>query len=315
MRVTGIGGGVGAARLWVALRDHAPDVRLTAVVNTGEDLWLHGLRVCPDLDTTLYALSGRQDTARGWGVRDETWHCMQTLAEVEGPPWFNLGDRDLAVHLHRTGRLRDGLPLSVVTEGLARAFGVAARVLPMSDDEVTTTVHLQDGAAVHYQEFLVRRGARDRVRRVELVAAGRAPRPAPGVLEAIAEADAVVLAPSNPIASVDPVLSLPGVRDAVRARRDSVVVVTPVVSGRPLPAAEAGRARSRAALLASVGLPATATGVARHHQGLGTRFVLDVADAGEADAVRGCGFEVDLVDTLVHEGGPAGDLVGAVLGR
>ena len=317
MKVAGLGGGIGAARLWVALRDHAPGVDVTAVVNTAEDLWLHGLRICPDIDTTLYALSGRQDVERGWGVRDETWRCMQTLAEIQGPQWFNLGDRDLAVHLHRTGRLAAGASLSAVTAELAEAFGVGARVLPMSDDEVTTMVRTFEGTTMHYQEFLVRRHAEDEVRSVELVCAEHLPAAAaPGVLDAITEADLVVIAPSNPVASVDPILSLPGVREAVTRRASSVVVVSPIVSGRPITSpGEAGRARSRAALLASIGLPATATGVAQHHQGLASRFVIDTADAGEADAIRALGYRVDLAETLLHEGASAPDLVAVLLDR
>ena len=317
MRVTGIGGGIGAARLWVALRDHAPDVRLTAIVNTAEDVWMHGLRVCPDIDTTLYALSGRQDLERGWGVRDESWQCMQTLAQIQGPQWFNLGDRDLGVHLHRTGRLAAGVTLSTVTTELADAFGVGVRVLPMSDDEVTTMVRTADGAVMHYQEFLVRRHAHDEVASVELVSApGRPAAPAPGVLDAIAEADLVVIAPSNPVASVDPVLSLPGVREAVTNRADTVVVVSPIVSGRPITSpGEAGRARSRAALLRCRGLPATAAGVARHHRGLAARFVLDCADSAEGEEIRGSGYRVDLAETLLHEGAAAADLVAVVLDR
>jgi LPPG:FO 2-phospho-L-lactate transferase len=312
-RVVGLGGGIGASRLWRALaRAVGPDA-LTLVVNTGDDLWHHGLRVCPDLDTTLYALSGRQDTERGWGVRGETWRTMDALRELGHEVWFNLGDRDLATHLLRTGLLRDGIGLAGVTARLASAMGVGVRVLPMTEDEVATRIETADGRDLHYEEFLVQHGAAAPVRRVRHDGADAAA-PAPGVLDAVAAADVVVLGPSNPVASIDPILAVPGLRSALRAAVD-VVAVTSIVARVPVAGTgEERRATSRAALLAADGLPATATTVARRYRDLCHRFVLDSADAEEAEAIRAAGLQVAIVPTLLHRDADGTRLVDAVLG-
>jgi LPPG:FO 2-phospho-L-lactate transferase len=312
-RVVGLGGGVGASRLWTALVPALAPGRLTLVVNTADDLWIHGLRVCPDIDTTLYALSGRQDLERGWGVKGETWRAMDALRALGHDVWFNLGDTDLATHLLRTGMLRRGAPLSAVTARLAEAMGVTVRVLPMSDDDVTTRVEIVGGAVLHYEEFLVRHGAVPAVCRVLHDGIERAA-PAPGVLDAIAAADVVVIAPSNPIASVQPIVDLPGMRAALAASAAMVVAVSPSVSGVPITApGEARRATSRARLLEPLGVPPTASGIARLYQGLVHRYLIDAADADERDAVAALGIEPMVVRTLVHLGAPAVELVDAVL--
>ncbi|MGH8931015.1 MAG: 2-phospho-L-lactate transferase CofD family protein, partial [Egibacteraceae bacterium] len=237
MRIVGLGGGIGASRLWRALAGAVPLESLTLVVNTGDDLWYYGLRVYPDLDTTVYALAGRQDTERGWGVRGESWRCMaalRSLGQALGHEvWFNLGDTDLATHLLRTGLLREGTGLAEVTARLAAAMGVRARVLPMTEDEVTTRVEVAGGRTLHYEEFLVRHSAAPAVQRVIYEGAGRAT-PAPGVLDALAEADLVVLGPSNPLASIAPILAVPALRPALRARRAEIVAVSPIVAGTPI---------------------------------------------------------------------------------
>lgn len=314
-RVVGLGGGIGASRLWRSLVDAVDPVNVTLVVNTGEDLWVHGLRVCPDLDTTVYALSGRQDKERGWGVRDETWQAMSVLGELGRTPWFNLGDRDLGLHLYRTAALREGESLSGITASVATAFGVACRVLPMTDDEVVTRIGTGSGEELHYQEFLVRDHAEAAVVGVRYEGADRA-RPAPGVVAAIEAADMVVLGPSNPIASLGPTLAAPGVGEALVAARDRTVAITSVVTGVPITApAEAVRARSRTALLAALELPPTATGVANHLRPWCRRFVLDRADRSEAAAIEGLGMEVAMADTLLHLGADPVALIDAVLIR
>jgi LPPG:FO 2-phospho-L-lactate transferase len=291
-----------------------PSEDLTLVVNTADDLWHHGLRVCPDLDTTLYALSDRQDTTRGWGVRGETWAAMDALRSLGEDVWFNLGDRDLGTHLLRTGLLRTGHGLAEITSVLAASMGVSVRVLPMTEAEVATRVTIPDGE-LHYEEFLVRHGATPAVLAVRHEGLAVA-RPTPGVLEAIDDADIVVLAPSNPRASIDPILGLSKVRDAVRDSRADVVAVTPVVSRVPVAGTgEERRARARAALLAADGVAATATEVAARYRDLGARFVLDAADAEERQAIRDTGMPVEVVGTLLHRGDPPGPLVDAVLAR
>lgn len=314
MRIVGLGGGIGASRLWTALATALDPGELTLVVNTGDDLWMHGLRICPDLDTTLYALSGRQDADRGWGVHGESWRCMDTLRELGQQVWFNLGDTDLATHLLRTGLLRAGAGLAAVTAQLAAAMGVAEQVLPMTEDDVATRVEIPGGRFLHYEEFLVRHGAMPSVQRVIYDGAVQAT-PAPGVLDALREADLVVLAPSNPLASVAPVLAVPGIRAALRRRGVEIVAVTPIVSRVPIAdPGEERRAVSRAALLATVGVPPTAAGVAGLYRDLARRFVLDASDADQVDAVASLGVEPVVVPTLLHRGADPTDLVAAVLG-
>ncbi|HEX3828984.1 MAG TPA: 2-phospho-L-lactate transferase [Sporichthyaceae bacterium] len=312
MRIVGLGGGIGAARLWQALLRRVDPAEVTIVVNTGDDLWIHGLRVCPDLDTVLYALTDRQDPVRGWGLRDETWRCMAALRSLGGPAWFNLGDTDLATHLYRTGALRTGRTLSQVTADLSAKLGLRARLLPMTDEEVETHV-LTDAGEFHYEEFYIPRGATDVVRSVEYRGAERA-RPAPGILEAVAAADLVVLGPSNPLASIGPILAVPGMRAAVAATTATVVGVTPIVSGTPITdPGEGRRAASRAALLAGAGLPHTATSAARLLCDVLDVFVLDTADAQETEAIAATGSRVVPADTLLTRPGHAEDLVDVVL--
>src|SRR5262245_950886 len=206
--VTVLAGGVGAARFLTGLTRLVDARRVTVIGNTGDDEEFHGLHVAPDLDTVLYTLTGRADPARGWGLRGDTANALGALAALGAPSWFRLGDRDLATHLLRTRWLREGLPLSAVTRRLARAYGLRARLLPMSDDRVRTFVHTGAGR-LPFQEYLVRHRARGRVRRIELGGAAAA-RPAPGVLAAIRDADAIVIAPSNPLVSIAPILAVRG---------------------------------------------------------------------------------------------------------
>jgi LPPG:FO 2-phospho-L-lactate transferase len=273
---------------------------VTIVANTGDDIWVHGLRVCPDLDTVLYALTDRQDTERGWGLRGETWRCMQALRDLDAGAWFNLGDTDLATHLYRTGALRSGRTLSQVTTELSPALGLRARLLPMTDDEVETHV-VTDVGTFHYQEYYIARAARDRVLAVEYRGVESAT-PAPGVLEAIAAADRILIGPSNPLASIGPILAVPGIRDAIKAAAAPVIAVTPIVTGVEITEpGEQRRAASRAGLFAAVGLPATAASAARLVADLTDAFVIDVADC--PDEARSLGTEVLLAPTLLDEHG------------
>jgi LPPG:FO 2-phospho-L-lactate transferase len=311
--VVGLGGGIGASRLWTALAPAVDD--LTLVVNTADDLWHYGLRVCPDLDTTLYALSGRRDEARGWGVRGETWRTMGALKNLGDEAWFNLGDLDLGTHLLRTGMLCDGAGLAEVTQRLATAMGVSTRVLPMTEQEVTTLVRLTTGEVMHYEEFLVKRGAEPAVEQVVHDGVPSA-RPAPGVLEAIAAADLIVIAPSNPVASIAPILAVPRIRAAIEKSSAEVVAVSPIVAAVPIvDPGERRRAASRAALLAAEGVAATPDGVASVYSGLVRRFVLDTADADRADAVAALGLEPVVADTLLHLGADPAALVDVILNR
>jgi LPPG:FO 2-phospho-L-lactate transferase len=312
-RIAGLGGGIGASRLWRVLADEVGQPNLTLVVNTADDLWLHGLRICPDIDTTLYALSGRQDGQRGWGIKGESFRCMTALAALGGDAWFSLGDLDLATHLYRTGLLRDGHGLATVTARLASAFGVTARLLPMTEDSVTTMIETAEGRWLHYEEYLVRDGGAATVRGVRFDGLDRA-RPAPGVLAALRSADIIVLAPSNPVASMRPILGLPGVTEALRDRREQVVGVSPIVSGVAITdPGERRRAASRAALLAAAGAPATAAGVARLYRDLCSRYAYDVCDRDEAERIRAEGIEPLPAELLLHAGASPASLLAAIL--
>ena len=310
--IVGLGGG--ASRLWTVLARAVGPSSLTLVVNTGDALRLHGLRICPNLDPTLYALSGRQDAERGWGLRDETFQCMEALSGLGGPGWFQLGDRDLATHLYRTGLLSGGTTLTEVTARLASALGVRVRVLPMTDDDVTTQVSTTDGQWLHYQEYLVRDQAGPGVRGVRFDGIGTA-RPAAGVLAAIESADLIVLGPSNPVASMLPILGLPGVTKALEQRRDRVVAVSPVVASVPFTdEGERRRGQARAALLAAINLPATASGVARLYRDVCARFVYDRADDGEDTRIKAQGPQPVPAD-LQPQGAVPDALLSALLGN
>lgn len=313
MNVVGLGGGIGASRFWEVLVPAVDAADLTVIVNVADDLWIHGLRVCPDLDATLYALSGRRDDQRGWGVRGESWHCMDAMRDLGHEVWFNLGDRDLATHLLRTGLLRQGLGLATVTARLAAAMDVGVTVLPVTEHEVTTYVETESGERLHYEEFLVRHGAQPLVQRVEHAGLHEATA-APGVLDAISAADVIVIAPSHPVASVLPVLDVPGVRDAMHESLARVVAVSPIVSGIAIAdPGEARRALSRERLIAPFGHAATATGVACMYRDLIDRFVLDPADEAERSALADLGIDVVVAPTLVHLGAPPEPLLDAVL--
>jgi len=292
MRVTALAGGTGAAKLLRGLASARPLHELTIIGNTGDDTEIWGLHVSPDLDTVMYALAGRLDAMRGWGVADDTFRCLEAMGDLGAETWFNLGDRDLATHLYRTRALGDGTPLSAVTAELCRRLGVAARILPMSDDPVRTRVRTPDGW-LSFQEYFVREKAQVRVLDVEYAGAA-ASRPAPGVLEAIREADLVVVCPSNPVTSVGPVLAVPGMAQALAAVRSRVVAVSPIVGGAAVsgPAGELMRAR---------GLPVSPVGVAAAYAPwLGT-LVIDRSDAARVPELERLGVRPVLADILMTD--------------
>ena len=292
MRVTALAGGTGAAKLLRGLAPARPRHELTVIGNTGDDAEIWGLHVSPDLDTVMYALAGRLDAMRGWGVADDTFRCLEAMGDLGAETWFNLGDRDLATHLYRTRALGDGTPLSAVTAELCRRLGVAARILPMSDDPVRTRVRTPDGW-LSFQEYFVREKAQVRVLDVEYAGAA-ASRPAPGVLEAIREADLVVVCPSNPVTSVGPVLAVPGMAQALAAVRSRVVAVSPIVGGAAVsgPAGELMRAR---------GLPVSPVGVAAAYAPwLGT-LVIDRSDAARVPELERLGVRPVLADILMTD--------------
>jgi LPPG:FO 2-phospho-L-lactate transferase len=290
--ILALSGGTGGAKLLDGLAQVAGQGELAAAVNTGDDTDVWGLRVCPDLDICTYTLAGVV-AERGWGYAGDTFRCLEGMATYGREAWFGLGDRDLATHLYRTQRRAEGAPLSQITRELAERMGVEARVMPMCDEEVATRITTPGGVR-SFQEYLVRDGAAERIERIELVGIERA-RPAPGLLEAIAAAERIVICPSSPVVSIGTILAVPGVRPALAARRERTVAVSPIVGGRPV---EGPADR----FLAGAGYPeCSAAQMARIYADVAGTFVLDRRDAGEAAAVEGAGARPVLLDALMPD--------------
>jgi LPPG:FO 2-phospho-L-lactate transferase len=325
-RITVLSGGVGGARflqgLLHGLRTGAvpggsPDTEVTVVANTADDWWIHGLKVCPDLDTVMYTLGDGIDVERGWGRRDETWSAKTEL-EAYGvePTWFGLGDRDIATHLVRTQMLEAGFTLSQVTEALCRRWQPGVRLLPMSDDRVETHVAIADPYSpsgrrvVHFQEYWVRLRAEVPAETV-LVVGQDAATPAPGVLEAIAETDLVVLPPSNPVVSVGTILGVPGVRDAVRTTPAPVVGVSPIVGDTHVH----GMARQ---MLTSIGVEVSAAGVGEHYGarargGVLDGWLVDERDAGQVARLEEAGLRAQAVPLMMTDHDATAAMVAAAV--
>jgi len=275
--IVALGGGIGGSKLLLGLCQAIDQAELTVIVNTGDDFTLHGLTICPDLDTVAYTLAGVADQERGWGIEDDTFNALGWLGRYGREAWFNLGDRDLATHLHRTALLRQGLTLTDVTDIIRRSLGVRAHILPMANEPVSTIV-LTDQGPRPFQEYLVRDGARHPVRGVSFAGADQA-RPAPGVLEAIEAAEGVILCPSNPIISLGPILAVPGIRDALRTTEAPVVAISPVVGGRSLRG-------PTDKFLAGLGHEVSALSVARLYQDFLDMFIVDRLDAELLPAIE-----------------------------
>jgi LPPG:FO 2-phospho-L-lactate transferase len=310
MEIVALAGGIGAGKFLRGLVRVVPAASVTAIVNTGDDVVMHGLHVSPDLDSVTYWLGETFDRERGWGRRDETFRATEELRAFGAPDsWFGLGDLDMATHLFRTPLLAAGVPLSEVTARIAARFGIRARLLPMTDDPVTTRITIvEEGAQteLHFQEYWVARRARDEVKALRFEGIERA-RPAPGVLEAIAGADLVVVCPSNPVVSTGPILAVPGVREAVAARRDTVVGVSPIVGGAPV----AGMADK---LMPVVGLEVSALGAARAYAGLLAAWVVDRVDARLVPRISGeLGVRCAATDTIMRDDAAAEALARAAL--
>ena len=306
MRVVTLAGGTGAAKLLRGLAAHVGQRDLTVIGNTGDDAEIWGLHVSPDLDTVMYALAGRLDVERGWGLAGETFECLRGMATYGADTWFNLGDRDLATHLTRTRALRDGEPLSVVTARLAAGLGVGAKILPMSDDPVRTMIRTP-GGRLTFQEYFVREKALVDVVGVEYDGATAA-RPAPGVVDAIRSADLVVVCPSNPVTSVGPILAVPGIVDALGATTAPVVGVSPIVGG----AAVSGPA---AALMRARGLAISPLGVAAAYAPWLRRLLVDRRDAACAAELARLGIEAEAADIVMTGRAHEVALAARVLGR
>lgn len=289
-------GGVGAARFLRGLLDAiGPEAAgsVHAIVNVADDLVLHGLHISPDLDTVTYTLADRIDPTRGWGLADESWRAMSMLETLGGETWFRLGDRDLGTHLYRTQRLTEGAPLSQVTDEIALALGLTLRILPVTDDPVRTMITTAGGETISFQEYFVGRQHAVETEAVDFDGAAFAS-PAPGVLEALVEAETIVIAPSNPIVSIGPLLAVPRIRDTLVTRRDRCVAISPLVGG----AALKGPAER---LMREQGHETNAVGVAGLYAPLASALVIDHADAADAPRIGALGIAPIVSDTIMAD--------------
>lgn len=289
--ITALAGGVGAAKLLSGLVKVIPEEDLTVIVNTGDDMELYGLHISPDIDIVVYTLAGIVDEEKGWGIKGDTFHCLEMLRKYGYETWFNLGDRDLATHIHRTVLLKKGLKLSQLTKEICRSLGLKVNIIPMTDDKFETWIET-DAGTMHFQEYLVKRGARDRVLGVKYVGVESA-WPADGVLEAIFNSDLIVICPSNPIVSIGTILSIRGVREALRECRARKVAVSPIVSGAPIK----GPADK---LMMGLGLEVSAFSVAYLYRDFLNTFVLDRLDEGERLRIEGLGIRVVVANTIMR---------------
>lgn len=300
-------GGVGAARFLRGLIRATEASRVCAIVNTADDMRLHGLAISPDLDTCTYTLAEVINPETGWGLVGETWQAKETLGRYGGQTWFGLGDRDLGTHLYRTQRLDEGATLSQVTKEITAAWDLELSVLPMTDDPVRTRVTVDSGETIDFQRYFVERQHADVVTSVEFDGAPAAA-PAPGVLDAISTASCVIVAPSNPFVSIDPVLAIPGVRDAIEARRDSTIAISPIVGGDAIkgPAAD---------LMRAFGHDVSAAGIAGVYRGIAKHLIIDEIDASLADQVEAAGMAPHVTNTMMTSTEIATDLARFTLDR
>jgi LPPG:FO 2-phospho-L-lactate transferase len=289
--ITALAGGVGAAKFLSGLIRIIPEEKLTVIVNTGDDIELYGLHISPDLDIITYTLAGIVDEEKGWGIKGDTFYCLEMLRKYGYETWFNLGDRDLATHIHRTFLLKKGLKLSQVTREICRSLGLKANIIPMTDDKVETWIET-DAGLMHFQEYLVKRGARDRVLGVKYMGAEDAS-PAEGVIDAILDSNLIIVCPSNPIVSIGTILSIRGVREALRRSGARKVAISPIVSGAPLK----GPADK---LMTGLGLEVSAYSVACLYRDFLNTFVLDQADEKEKDKIERLGIKVVLTNTIMR---------------
>ena len=288
--ITALAGGVGAARFLTGLVKLVNGKALSIIVNTGDDVELFGLHISPDIDIVTYTLAGIVDKEKGWGIKGDTFRCLETLRKFNGEAWFNLGDTDLATHIFRTALLKSGFKLSDVTAQISHALGLDVAILPMTDDKFETRIMTEAGS-VHFEEYLVKREAKDEVLGVEFVGAESA-NPAAGVLEAIREAELLIICPSNPIVSIGAILAVKGVREAIRRTDAKKVAVSPIIAGAPVK----GPADK---LLRGLGFEVSAYSVAKLYSDFLGTFILDTVDFAQKDKIEELGIEVKVTNTLM----------------
>ena len=291
MRIALLAGGVGGSKLALGFSRVMDPRDLTVIANTGDDIVMHGLHVSPDPDILIYTLAGVVNPDTGWGFAGETFRVAEGLARYGRAVWFNLGDRDLATHIHRTAMLKDGASLSHAIDSIRTALGVEARILPMTDAPVPTWLETDEGR-MHLQDYFVRRRCAPRLTAIAFEGVESA-RPAPGVIEAIAEAHAIVIAPSNPLISIGPILAIPGIGEALRAARSRVIAVSPLVGGKSLKGPSDK-------MMAELGHEVSAAGVARLYRDIAAQFVIDDCDADQVPAIRDLGMKPLVCPTIMR---------------
>src|SRR3972149_5293539 len=303
--ITALGGGVGAAKFLKGLSRTYGDKLFNVIVNTGDDITISGLRISPDIDSTVYRLSGVVDKDKGWGVKEDTFHGLEALGRFGVETWFKLGDKDLATHIYRTYLRNRGFTPSEITNRVAKAFGINnIMIIPMTDDEVETWVMTDEGE-MHIQEYLVKRGMKPKVKGI-LIKGIEDARPAPGVIQAIEEASRIIVCPSNPIISIGPILQVKGIREALKRTQAKVIAISPLVGGAPLK----GPADK---LMRGLGLEVSSTQVAKLYNDFIDEIVIDEKDAFEADAIRSIGIKPVVADTVMSNDEKAERLAGRVL--
>jgi LPPG:FO 2-phospho-L-lactate transferase len=289
--ITALAGGVGAARFLTGLLKLVKQEDVSVIVNTGDDIEMFGLHISPDIDIIAYTLAGIVDEEKGWGIKGDTFRCLNKLKKLGLETWFALGDKDFATHIFRTELLRKGFTLSQVTDEICRALGLKVNILPMTNDKFETRIKIEEGS-VHFEEYFVRRESQDRVLGVEFFGAANA-KAAPKVIDSIIDAEVVVVCPSNPIVSIGTILSVDGVRDTLRRTSAKVVGVSPIVAGAPIK----GPADK---LLRGLGFDVSAFSVANLYSDFLDSFVIDTKDVGEKNRIEKLGINVKITDTLMQ---------------
>jgi LPPG:FO 2-phospho-L-lactate transferase len=289
-KITCLAGGVGAARLLQGLVKVVPPKNITIIINTGDDFELHGLKISPDVDIVTYTLAGIVNEKTGWGINNDSFHCLEALGKLGIEKWFNLGDADLATHISRTKHLAEGYRLSEITAMHAKSLRIEAKLIPMTDDPFATYIVTPNGL-IHFEEYLVHRGASDPVNGVKYVGAENS-KPALGVIDSIREADHIIVCPSNPIVSIGTILSVPGVRDALRETEAKITAVSPIVGGAPVK----GPADK---IMLGLGLEVSAYAVAMLYQDFLDSFVIDNMDQKYVEAVKGLGINILVTNTIM----------------
>ncbi len=289
--ITALAGGVGGARFLNGIVKIIDEKELSVIVNTGDDMQLYGLHISPDVDIVTYTLAGIVDNKKGWGIKGDTFHFLDSLKKFGYETWFNLGDRDLATHMFRTQRLKQGATLSQISSEISKALGVTARILPMSDDKFETHITTKQGS-IHFEEYFVKRGSVDEVLGVTFLGSDKA-KPSPKVVPSIKNADLVIICPSNPIVSVGTILGLKGVREALKATKARKVALSPIIAGAPVK----GPADK---LLRGLGLEVSAFSVAKLYADFLDVFIIDIADASQKNRIEQLGIKVKVTNTLMR---------------